>query len=71
MSPNHQSPRDAMKAFKELNARYFIPMHYGTFDLSDEPLTQPLKELHEAAGDDKGLKILTMGKPLALSAQHA
>ena len=61
MSPNHQSPREALQAFNELNARYFIPMHYATFDLSDEPLGQPLKDLHSAAGNDKRVKVLTLG----------
>lgn len=49
MGANHQSPADALKAFKDLNARYFIPMHYSTFDLSDEPLSQPLKDLYQAS----------------------
>ncbi|MEX8548743.1 MAG: MBL fold metallo-hydrolase [Mucilaginibacter sp.] len=69
MSTNHQSPADALKGFTELNAARFIPMHYGTFDLSDEPLSQPLKDLHTAA---KGLNlegkldVLSIGKPLVL-----
>jgi L-ascorbate metabolism protein UlaG (beta-lactamase superfamily) len=62
MSSNHQSPSDALKAAKELNARYFIPMHYATFDLSDEPLGQPLKDLHVAAGNDESVKVLTIGE---------
>ena len=70
MSPNHQSPKDALKAFKELNARYLIPMHYGTFDLSDEPLGEPLKELYAVAGNDEQVKALTIGEPLSLSAEH-
>ena len=30
-------------------AKILIPMHYGTFDLSDEPPNQPLKLLKQAA----------------------
>lgn len=35
MHTMHQSPADALKTFNHLIARYFIPMHNGTFDLSD------------------------------------
>jgi L-ascorbate metabolism protein UlaG (beta-lactamase superfamily) len=64
MGANHQSPEDALKAAKELNARYFIPMHYATFDLSDEPLGQPLKELRAAAGNDDSVKVLKHGEAI-------
>ena len=41
MKPNHISPYDALTASAEMGARMTIPMHYGTFDLSDEPLFDP------------------------------
>lgn len=41
MQPNHISPYDSLKAAEEMKARLTIPMHYGTFDLSDEPLSDP------------------------------
>jgi L-ascorbate metabolism protein UlaG (beta-lactamase superfamily) len=41
----HISPLNALKAAEEMQARYFIPMHYGTFDLSDEPLLEPRRIL--------------------------
>ena len=41
MKPNHISPYDALTASEEMHARLTIPMHYGTFDLSDEPLFDP------------------------------
>lgn len=41
MQPNHISPSDALKASAEMKAGVTIPMHYGTFDLSDEPLSDP------------------------------
>ena len=68
MGANHQSPADALKAFKDVNAARFIPMHYGTFDLSDEPLSQPLKDLQAALepGQADKLAILQMGKPLKI-----
>lgn len=42
MNASHTSPNDAGKAFVEMNGKHFIPMHFGTFDLSDEPLLEPL-----------------------------
>lgn len=41
MQPNHISPYDSLTASTEMQARMTIPMHYGTFDLSDEPLSDP------------------------------
>lgn len=41
MGPSHVSPTDAVKAFHEMGAKHLVPMHYGTFDLSDEPLSEP------------------------------
>jgi L-ascorbate metabolism protein UlaG (beta-lactamase superfamily) len=69
MSANHQSPADAIKAFNALKADHFIPMHYSTFDLSDEPLSQPLKDLHTASKNYKlegKLNILNIGQPLVI-----
>lgn len=47
MYSNHISPANALKAFRDLKAQHFIPMHYGTFDLSDEPLHEPFFYLQE------------------------
>ena len=41
MRPNHISPTDALTASEEMGAGMTIPMHYGTFDLADEPLHDP------------------------------
>ncbi len=41
MHQAHISPTDAIDAFHDLEGDYFIPMHFGTFDLSDEPLMEP------------------------------
>jgi L-ascorbate metabolism protein UlaG (beta-lactamase superfamily) len=45
----HTSPADATRAFLDLNARWMVPMHYGSFRLSHEPIDEPLQLLkHEA-----------------------
>jgi L-ascorbate metabolism protein UlaG (beta-lactamase superfamily) len=69
MKPNHQSPEEALKAFQDLQAERLIPMHYGTFDLSDEPLGQPLKSLKTEAEKlhlTTKIDVATIGKPIML-----
>ncbi|MBV8476980.1 MAG: MBL fold metallo-hydrolase [Acidobacteria bacterium] len=45
----HTDPADATRAFLDLNARWMIPMHYGTFRLSQEPIEEPLELLKREA----------------------
>ncbi len=45
MASAHTSPADALVAFEQLKAKQFIPMHHGTFDMSDEPIFYPKQEL--------------------------
>jgi L-ascorbate metabolism protein UlaG (beta-lactamase superfamily) len=45
----HASPADAMRAFLDLNSRWMVPMHYGTFRLSHEPIDEPLQLLAQEA----------------------
>lgn len=51
MEPNHNSPEDAIKAFEDAKAKILVPMHYGRFDLSDEPPSEPLRLLKEKAAE--------------------
>ena len=41
----HTSPEDAVQAFVDLGAQWMVPMHYGTFRLSQEPVDEPLQRL--------------------------
>ena len=45
----HTSPEDALQAFVDLGAQTMIPMHYGTFRLSHEPMEEPVPRLRAAA----------------------
>jgi L-ascorbate metabolism protein UlaG (beta-lactamase superfamily) len=45
----HTSPADAVQAFLDLGSRWMIPMHYGTFRLSHEPMDEPLRLLQDEA----------------------
>jgi L-ascorbate metabolism protein UlaG (beta-lactamase superfamily) len=64
MQPNHNNPADAFQAFLDAQAKTLVPMHYGTFDLSDEPPSQPLTLLKEEA-QKQGLSDKL--KPLAIN----
>jgi len=45
----HADPGDATQAFLDLGSRWMIPMHYGTFRLSHEPVDEPLQLLDREA----------------------
>jgi L-ascorbate metabolism protein UlaG (beta-lactamase superfamily) len=60
----HTDPADATRAFLDLNARWMVPMHYGTFRLSHEPIDEPLQLLEQevkAAGIQDRVKVLEEG----------
>ena len=40
MGGQHMEPTDSVRAFDALGARWFLGMHWGTFDLSNEPLDE-------------------------------
>ena len=41
----HLAPEEAVQAFIDLNARVLLGIHWGTFDLAEEPLDEPPKRL--------------------------
>jgi L-ascorbate metabolism protein UlaG (beta-lactamase superfamily) len=45
MESQHMNPEQATQAFLDLGARDFLAMHWGTFKLTDEPLTEPAQRL--------------------------
>jgi L-ascorbate metabolism protein UlaG (beta-lactamase superfamily) len=45
----HTCPEEALQAFLDLGAQQMIPMHYGTFRLSQEPMEEPVERLMAAA----------------------
>ena len=45
----HLDPDPAVRAALDLEARYTVPMHWGTFDLTDEPLDEPPRRFRAAA----------------------
>ena len=45
----HLNPEEAIQAAVDLRAARVIGMHFGTFDLTDEPLDEPPQRFHAAA----------------------
>lgn len=68
MHPSHTSPSDALRAADDLGARVMLPMHYGTFDLSDEPISMPYRRVmkKQASSSDLELTAAMPGEPVLL-----
>ena len=45
MGPVHETPRQALAAFRDLGAKTGMGMHFGTFELSDEGADEPVREI--------------------------
>jgi len=67
MKHNHMNPQESYDAFIQLKAKVMIPIHYGTFRLSDEPLDEPLAWMEKIAADHPNqIKFLKNGEVLTL-----
>ena len=63
----HMNPEEAVQAFLELKAKRLVPMHYGTFRLSYEPLEEPPARLLASAkshGIVEKVTVMTEGQPM-------
>ena len=70
MQEIHTSPEEALQAFQQLGAEQLIPMHYGTYDLSDEPASEPYREIQRhflEAGIPEKLRLPAVGEAVGLS----
>ena len=47
---NHANPEQAITMADQMGAAYILPMHWGTFIQSDEPVQEPISTLRLAAG---------------------
>lgn len=69
MSPVHVNPEEAVQAFIDLGARHFVPLHWGTFDLAEETVQLPARQVREAAarsGHSDKLHLLDIGESFSL-----
>jgi N-acyl-phosphatidylethanolamine-hydrolysing phospholipase D len=49
MKPSHLDPEEAVQASRDLRARRTLAVHFGTFDLADEPFDEPPRRFLDAA----------------------
>jgi L-ascorbate metabolism protein UlaG (beta-lactamase superfamily) len=65
----HCNPEDALQAFEDMQARYMVPIHWGTFRLTHEPIHEPttwLARLCRNNGFADRVKILQHGQTFVL-----
>jgi L-ascorbate metabolism protein UlaG (beta-lactamase superfamily) len=55
---NHASPEQVWAMFQSTRSHYLVPIHWGTFKLSKEPMEEPLQRLVKAAGDQEDRIVL-------------
>jgi L-ascorbate metabolism protein UlaG (beta-lactamase superfamily) len=63
----HMNPEEALAAFHDLRAKTMVPMHFGTFALTREPLDEPLQRLmlaSSAAGVRHRICVQEPGEPV-------
>ncbi len=48
MGPVHMNPDEAVRAHLEVRARHSVGMHFGTFQLTDEDIDEPVRALDAA-----------------------
>jgi L-ascorbate metabolism protein UlaG (beta-lactamase superfamily) len=62
----HTTPEEAVQAFVDVNARVLLGIHWGTFDLADEPPGEPpgrmLAEIHRRGINADRAWILKIGE---------
>jgi L-ascorbate metabolism protein UlaG (beta-lactamase superfamily) len=66
MSPVHMAPEQAVRAHEILGAKTSIAIHHGTFQLADDAIDTPLKQLMACRRDDSFL-ILRNGESAEIS----
>jgi L-ascorbate metabolism protein UlaG (beta-lactamase superfamily) len=55
MSPIHMAPEEAVRAHQILAAATSIAIHHGTFQLADDGIDTPKKQLKACARDESFL----------------
>jgi L-ascorbate metabolism protein UlaG (beta-lactamase superfamily) len=63
----HCTPEQAWRMAQEARADRFVPVHHSTFQLSREPLGEPLERLHAAAGrEDSRILVHHIGEEFSV-----
>jgi L-ascorbate metabolism protein UlaG (beta-lactamase superfamily) len=70
MEHYHMNPEQAGQAFLDLGARTMVPMHWGAFQLADDPLCEPFDRIRAwwqvQAPGDRRLALMSVGETIEL-----
>lgn len=70
MSSVHCSPSDAVQVHRDIKSQFSVGMHWGTFVLTDEPVTSPPRVLKEEAAKiglaQDAFVVMDIGQTIAL-----
>jgi len=68
MAAAHMNPEEAVQAHLDLGAALSVAMHFGTFQLTDEPIDEPVRALRESLArhgiSDGTFRVLEFGETL-------
>ncbi len=66
MKDVHTTPEEAVQAFEDLRGKALLGIHWGTFDMAEEPLDEPPMLMRNEAGrrriDPERIWILKLGE---------
>jgi N-acyl-phosphatidylethanolamine-hydrolysing phospholipase D len=72
MAAMHMNPAEAVQAHRELNAQQSLGMHFGTWQLTDEGIDDPSRDLASALAaenlDSKTFQPGSFGRTITLPA---
>jgi len=76
MEHYHLNPEQAGRAYLDLGARHLVPMHWGTLQLTDEPLCEPIDRMRSwwqknSPDGPRHLDVLDVGASLRLDGSGA
>jgi len=68
MGPVHVAPEEAVHIHQDIGARQSVGMHWGAFVLTDEPMDEPPRRLHQALKDqgvdEHSFRVMAHGQTL-------
>jgi L-ascorbate metabolism protein UlaG (beta-lactamase superfamily) len=72
MASAHMDPDEAGRAFLATGARCLVPLHWGAFQLTDEPLAEPAARLRawwerDGPRDGRVLRVMAVGETVELA----
>lgn len=62
LQKHHATPEEAIRIANNIGAKIIIPMHFGTFRLSREPMNEPIQRFRSAmSGELKRIGLQEIG----------